>query len=307
MRALAAALALLAAVAAATPASAADWRWLPGVTRRVPLEDTASRDAPALELAYAPRAQLSLGQTLGIAEGRGPVGVHVWLSGLVALEDADESGVFPDQLARVVGALGVALSVDDPFGAAPVGARRAATLELGLELGVERARELVAAESDRVSLTPRPGDIPFGGGGLWLGFDVALRAPLSDAWTLSLRLSERVFTNAWPRLFGARAEAIEVATALDEGLAHAPSLAASLRWAAADGVEPVARAVVEGLFPADDSADASVRARLVLGVALPGDHGELLPFVAGEAGSGWGLLVNRHELRLAVGVRYVPR
>jgi hypothetical protein len=303
-RAVAVLAAALAVIGPARAAEAAEWTWLPGLTRAVPLEDTASRDAPALEWAFGPRAQLSLGQTLGLARGHGPIGVHLWASGLVALEDAEEHGVFPDELARVIGTLGVALSLDRVVGDAlgPGGA-----VEIGFTVGVERSRELVGAESDRVALAPRPGDIAFGGGGLWLGFDVSLRAQPAPAWTLTVRLDERVFANAWPRIVGARAEAIQVATAVGDGLTHSPSLAVGARWRATKAVEPLLRAHVEGLFAADDSADAGVRARLVLGAALPGAIGELTPFVAGEAGSGWGLLVNRHELRLAVGLRYVFR
>ncbi|TNF23984.1 MAG: hypothetical protein EP329_26160 [Deltaproteobacteria bacterium] len=295
---------LLAVAALGGPATAASPTWLPGVTRAVPLEDTASRDAPALEYAWGPRAQLTLGQTLGLVTwaGEGADAVHLWLSGLVALEDAHDEGLFPDELARLVGTLGCTFSFDARrvFGEGGV-------VELGLELGVERSRELVAAESDRVDLPFTPGDIPFGGGGLWLGADISWRFHVAEAWTLSVRLSDRVFTNGWPLMFGARAASDEVATFLDEGLAQAPSLAVGVRWRAAAGVEPVARVFFEGLFPHDDSASDGLFFRGILGVALPGRYGELLPFLSLDAGNGKGLLVNRHELRLSLGVRHVFR
>lgn len=299
--------ATLLALSCAVPAAAhAAPTWLPGVTRAVPLEDTASRDAPVLEYAWGPRAQLSLGQTLGLVtwpgDGDGGVGVHLALSGLVALEDAHAKGAFPDELARVVGTLGCAFTFDmtPVFGAD-------GAFEIGVELGVERSRELVAAESERVDLPFGPEDIPFGGGGLWLGVDVAWRLRLADAWVLNVRLADRIFTNGWPLMFGARAESQQVATFLDEGLAHQASLAVGVRWAASAAVQPVARLFFEGLIPSDDSAADSYFFRGVLGVAFPGDGGELLPFLSLDAGSGKGHLINRHEVRFSVGVRHVFR
>jgi hypothetical protein len=295
-------LALLACVLAGVPAARAEpapgWHFLPGVSRVVPLEETASRDAPVLELAFGPSGQLSLGQALALLTrrcARGP-DFHLALSGLVALEDATREGFFPDELMRVVGTLGVAWTFGEET-----------PIELGLEVGVERARELVGAESERVSLEPAPGDIPFGGGGLWLGADLGLRLPLASRWSLMLRVADRMYTNAWPLLFGLVAESQSVASYLDEGLTHAPSVALGVRWAASPEVQPVARLFLEGLLPHDDSADASWFLRALLGAALPGIHGELLPFLSLDVGSGKGLLVNRHELRFSVGVRHVLR
>jgi len=294
---------LLFAALAAGPASAATPTWLPGVTRAVPLEDTASRDAPALEYAWGPRAQLSLGQTLGLVTWDGErTDVALYVTGLVALEDARDEALFSDELARLVGTLGCAFTLDasEVFG-------EGGAVEIGLELGVERARELVGDESDRPTLAFSPGDIPFGGGGLWLGADVSWRFDVAAGWNLSVRLADRVFTNGWPLMFGARAESEQVATFLNEGLAQAPSLAVGLRWAASADVQPVARLFLEGLLPHDDSAEDGFFFRGVFGVALPGHFGELLPFLSVDAGNGKGLLINRRELRLSLGVRHVFR
>jgi len=238
----------------------------------------------------------------GDGDGGVGVGVHLALSGLVALEDAHAKGAFPDELARVVGTLGGAFTFDmtPVFGAG-------GAFEIGVELGVERSRELVAAASDRVDLPFGPEDIPFGGGGLWLGVDVAWRLRLADAWVVNVRLADRIFTNGWPLMFGARAESQDVATFLDEGLAHQPSLAIGVRWAACASVQPVARLFFEGLIPSDDSAAEGYFLRGILGVAFPGDAGELLPFLSLDAGNGKGLLINRRELRFSVGVRHVFR
>ncbi|MFO0751685.1 MAG: hypothetical protein U1F43_39360 [Myxococcota bacterium] len=281
------------------------WRWLPGETRAVPLADTASRDAPVLEYAFGPTGQVSLGHALGlVSRTGGAVGTHLQLTGLVALEDASGAALFPDELARVRATTSIAWSWDRAMARA---LGPGATLELGLELGLERSRELVAAESDRVDLRIEGDDIPFGGGGVWVGLDLSLRAPLGGAWTLEARLADRMFTNAFPLLFGLRAESNVAASFMGEGLSHAPSLALGLRWAATPSVQPVARVFVEGLFARDDNADSSYFARLMVGSAFPGRAGELLPFVSLDVGAGKGLLVNRHELRLSIGVRHAFR
>ncbi|MFO0745557.1 MAG: hypothetical protein U1F43_07775 [Myxococcota bacterium] len=54
-----------------------------------------------------------------------------------------------------------------------------------------------------------------------------------------------MFTNAFPLLFGLRAESNVAASFMGEGLSHAPSLALGLRWAATPSVQPVARVFVE--------------------------------------------------------------
>lgn len=283
--------------AALGPAARAEWRFLPEAARLVPLEATASRDAAVLAYAFGPSGQISLGHALTIASHRCVAGpdLHLGLTGLVALEDASHGTVLPDELMRVVATTEVAWT----FGEGP-GPR----WELGLRIGVERARELVAAPSERVELQFGPRDIPFGAGGVFFGIDLALSTDLGARWGLDARVADRMFINAFPRALGFDAEAIEVASWLDEGLAHAPSLSIDLRWRASDAVQPVARGHVELLVPADDHADAAVRFRLLAGVALPGRLGELLPFVALDIGAGDGMLVNRHELRLSIGVRH---
>jgi hypothetical protein len=64
---------------------------------------------------------------------------------------------------------------------------------------------------------------------------------------------------------------------------------------------------LDAIAPHDDSAKTLVLARLLLGVALPGERCELTPFTAIEAGHGAGILVNRTELRWSVGVRLYAR
>jgi hypothetical protein len=275
---------------------------LPRESRAIPDDMSASRDAPVLEYAYGPRAQLSLGHELGLLATRRDVSLHLALSALGAFENAESHSPLPDELARLLTRLTFTVSLDR-WSRAALG--DAGALELGLGLGLERARELRSAESDRTVPDAQPGDIPFGGGGAWLGFDGAVRASPAPGWLLSIRLLERVFWNAWPLMVGARAESDAVASALGDGLAHAPSIDATLRWLATPGLQPLASVFAEGLFPHDRSADASYVARALLGVGLPGELGEVIPFLSVDIGSGKGLLVNRHELRLSLGVRHV--
>ena len=279
--------------------------WLPTDGRALPLAATASRDAPVTELAYGPRAQLSVGHALPLLRWPGEPAVQLTATARAALEDAADPALLPDELARFQGGLRATFTWAGADLARVFGPGSA--VELGLELGLERARELIADPASRAPL-PFPADgIPFGAGGLWLGFDLSWRLPLAPRWTLTARLGDRVFTNAFPALVGLIAESQAVASSLGEGLAHAPSLMAGLRWEASAELAPTLMVTLEGLLPHDDSASASHRLRAVLGLGLPGAAGELLPFVAVEHGAGYGLLVNRHELRLALGVRLALR
>lgn len=265
---------------------------------------SASRDAPVFEFAYGPRAQLSLGHDLPLYTGNGEVGMRAAISALVALENADDAQPLADELARIVISAGATWSLDH-LAQRLLGKR--GVLELGGTIGFERARELVGTESDRLMLTPRPGDIPFGGGGGWIGASAAVDVPVRGSWRLVMRANERMFWNAFPLVIGNRSASDTVANTVGEGLAHAPSVELALRGPQLWCMRPLVALYVEGLLPHDQSADASYFARALLGAGLPrstGAWGLWLPFVSIDAGSGKGLLVNRHELRLSVGVRY---
>ena len=253
---------------------------------------SASRDAPVLEYAYGPRAQLSVGHAVTIFEaGRS----RLALSALVALENADSHSPLPDELARLVVDLGYQVSIDR-WGRA-LGADGA--FALGVGLGLERAREL--RSTDEVLLPdPRPGDIPFGGGGDWIALEAAARVGLGRGLTLSLRLRERVYWNALPLLVGDRAAADVVADFLGEALAQSPSLGATLSWQASPRLTPVLALFGQALLPHDQSAHASGFARALVGLGV----GRALFFLSFDAGSGEGMLINRHELRFSLGVRH---
>ncbi|MCB9507231.1 MAG: hypothetical protein H6697_06110 [Myxococcales bacterium] len=276
-------------------------RWLPDQPRSIPLADGASREIPALEYAYGPRAQLTLGHPLPIWERSGDRHLSVWTSALVALENESGLGPAPLELGRLRAELGTAVALDRRVGDA-LGAGGA--FELGFLFGFERSRELRSSEVDNHLPAPSPGDIPFGAGGSWIGLDVSTQTRLSEKLTLTTRLADRVFMNQFAELFGGHLAGADVASALSEGLRNAPAADVVLRWEATERAQPVISVFAEGLLPHDDSADASYFVRGLLGVACVGARASILPFVSVDAGSGRGFLVNRHELRLSVGVRY---
>jgi hypothetical protein len=222
------------------------------------------------------------------------------LSALAALENARSEEPVPDELGRLAVELRASFRLDAI-------ARRwfgeGAALAAGATLGAEGARKLGGVEAEQVLPPPQPGDIPFGGGGDWTGFFVAARVPVGRRADLLVRARERVFWNGWPLLFGRRDWSDVVADVLGEGLAHAPALEATLVWRATARVRPLAGVFAEGLFPHDRTADANGFVRLLAGVGLPLAGGEAIPFVSLDAGAGKGLLVNRHEVRLSLGVR----
>ncbi len=149
----------------------------------------------------------------------------------------------------------------------------------------------------------RPSDVPFGGGGWFVAPDVALRLPVASGVTLTSRVGDRVYTNAFPDLVGASEASDFAADTLREGASQQPFAELILSWRHSVLVRPVAALYGEAVIPHDDSAVARVLARGLLGVGFAGNGGVLTPFVSGEAGSGKGSFINRQELRLSLGVR----
>ncbi len=293
---------LLAVAAQVLPrrAAAESTQALPAEAHAISRSASASRDAPVIEYAYGPRAQLSLGGTVGLLRVPRAVSFHLALGALAAFENAQQDGPLPDELGRLVIELDTSWSLDCW---APRVLGAGAAVELGTGLGFERARELRGSEAKVIVAPPRPEDIPFGAGGGWVTLDAALRLPLGRRFTLTTRLRERVFWNALPDLFGSRDASNAVADTVGEGLSHAPSLDLALRWRLSRRLRPLASLFVEALRPHDDHAAPSWFLRTLVGLGLPAPGGEALPFLALEVGSGKGLLVNRHEVRIAAGVR----
>ncbi len=242
---------------------------------------SASRATPTLEWAFGPRSQLSIGDRLELARS-------LRLDALAAFENAD--GWSP--LASQAGRLRIQAGYTQ---------RLAAGLALELGAGIERARELRAAERSPLLPEPRQRDIPFGGGGEWIAIAVATCFELSPHLALGLRAGDRVFLGALPLLVGSRAASDIIADGLGEGLAHAPFVDAVLTLSRWHGVTPFVAWFGELLVPQDRIAALSGRARMITGAAWP----TVAPFLSLDVGSGEGILINRHELRLSIGARRV--
>ncbi len=290
----------LAASPVPTPRETSTTRWISGGTRAIAPSYAASRDAPLVEYAYGPRAQLSLGGELGLVTiEHSDRTFRFGGSVLFAFENARSSKPAPTEVWRFVAALTTSV---DFRGFASTLFGPGSHLELALSLG----RAEAPARDEPVDPI-QPSDIPFGGGGWYLEPGIALRTPLTLTWTFEARIAHRMFTNAFVSLVGASDAADIVASGLGEGLAHAPHLDVTLRWKVRSGIEPYVAAYGGYLDPHDDSADAGYFFRALLGLGLRGEGGLVAPFVSLDAGNGQGLLINRRELRLSVGIRYAWR
>jgi hypothetical protein len=295
--------AALALAAQAPRAARADTVWLPGPARAIPRTASASRDAAVFEYAYGPRAQATIGMEPGVLElRRASVVTRFGLYALAGLEDATNTRLFPPaELWR--GLVGVSFAWELPA-AARAWLVPGSTLELGLVVGHES--DHATASSSSALEPPGPRTIPFGGGGNFVAPDVAVRLPAGRTVTIDLRLADRVYFSELPLLVGARAASDAVAGALHEGLASAASADVVVRWRALSWAHPILAAYGEHLFARDPFVDDGGFLRVLAGIALPGRLGEVEPFGSFDAGNGKGLLVERRELRLSVGVRYAP-
>lgn len=271
----------------------AQTRWLPDSPRAIPRSVTAHRDAPVLELSYGPRTQFSLGTERGILRwgNESPIH-HLTLTLLLAGENPDSSSPLPSMAAhRDVESVSYSFAW----------MHGASTGEATMAIGHEGA----GLSGEQSPVDPyRSTDIPFGGGGWFVAPDLGF-SHRSEDWTIATRIGDRVFLNAFPAWVGRREASNHVADALSEGLLHAPFADVVLRYRARDALHAVTALSGEAMFAHDDSARDGALLRWLAGVVIEGEQGETWPFVAFEAGNGKGMFINRRELRLALGVRYV--
>ncbi len=270
--------------------------FLPELPRAITRTDTASRDAPVVELAYDGRAHAALGGELGLWRWQ-PRGWQVrWLAGaLIAADNAQSRGPVPMELGRWQ--FGGAIAVQLP------GADTASAWEFAVGLWRQQARTV---GDFRLPDAFKADAIAFGGSGYVVEFDLALRRMLGPLHATA-RVSDRVHVPGFALLFGQRVWADAVGDALADNLSHQPSIDLTLRWPIAPGWQPVWALHGELFVPLDSFVTTRGYLRSWLGVALPGPRGELVPFAVLDVGAGAGLLINRDELRLGLGVRYVPR
>jgi len=269
--------------------------WLAGPSRAISIADSASPNAPVTGHEYGPRAKASLGGDLALYAVRTlPSSFRFGGSALLAFEDADNHALFPSQTMRS----------DVELSAAWAGASLRSASELALTLG----RQSASTVADFV-LRDRyhSNDIPFGGGGYFLGGDATLAWRVGSRLELRVRAGLRLYTNAFPDLVRARVASDAVADALHEGAECAFWGDFGLRFHALPRLDPLARLYFDFVSPHDDSAASANRWRLLIGAAIIGDDFELTPFTALEVGNGQGVLINREELRWSVGTRLYAR
>jgi hypothetical protein len=281
---------------AASPAFA-ETTWLPGPARAVPRSTSASRDTPVFEYAYGPNAQGSIGAEPGILEvAHEAVTWRVSLYAMVCLENGSYSDVFPPaELWR--GLLGASVSWE-----LPRLARAWLTNDSDLELSLTVGHESDHASSLAAVAPPGPLAIPFGGGGNFLAPEVAVRLPVGPAFSITVRVEDRVYFNELPLIVGAHVASDVVADALHEGLTNAPSADLEVRWRATTWAQPQLAVYGQHLFP-HDPVPGGEFFRAMAGVVFPGRLGEIEPFVSFDGGNGKGLLVEERALRLSVGFR----
>jgi hypothetical protein len=273
-----------------------------GGSHALPQGDSASPDAPASFVSYGPRMDAGLGLDLGVLVLQGYASTfRLGLVALVAFANTTSSAPVAGDIVRTQFALGPSWSLDrwarEHWGARGV-------LDFGVSLG---RRSAFATEGYWLQDEVRQGDVPFGAGGGYLGFSAEARQTLSPVWDLSSRWSFRGYTNAWPDWFGAHEVADGVADALYEGASSQASIDVGLRWHWRETVQPVLWFYGDLIDGHDDNARLLWLTKLQLGGAIAADKLEWLPFTALEAGHGAGLLVNRTELRLNLGVKLYAR
>ncbi len=278
----------------ALPAHAA---WLVGLPTDATRVDLASRDVPTTQLDFDGRAHGAIGGSLVIWQ-RDAVLNPWWemqwqVFALAAADNGTSRGPWPTELARWQA--GTRLWLRSPeFRHArlqfDVGALRQVATTLG---------------SYTLPESPPTNGIAFGGGGyvldLGVGADGA-RGPIR----VNFRIGDRVHLPGWLALVGQRNWADVTGDALGDNLLHQFQLDGTLSVVAWPHWQPIFALHGDLLIPLDASSQLNFGSRYLLGVLHPLERGAILPFVSLDVGAGPGLLVNRNELRLGLGVRYVP-
>lgn len=275
---------------AISPARADDL--FPTAARAIPLGDSASRDAPVVELAYGPTFQASGGGEFGIVHRARPTfDYRLSLYGLVAAE-VETTSVAPPAFVRTLVGLTASFALKAP-------AAMGGIVEVSIGVGDAYATTLGTTEA----LASAQGDIPFGGGGLFLLPEIAWRRDYG-AWQLTLRVSERIDLPTLFLIFDERMLADVVADFVGDSFTNVPAVDATLRWRVTQRWQPLLSIHGDVLFPEDPTARTGWFMRGILGLAMTGIAGEFIPFVSADVGNGQGLLINDREARFSVGVRY---
>lgn len=282
--------------AASARANAAEWFQLGA--RALPAGDSAAPDAPVMGVGYGPRAQSRLGLDFAVATTRAETRTRrIGFAALVAFDNAVSRSPLAGELGSTAIEVSLAWSLD-AWAQRRLGPR--GVLELALVLG----RRTAFSTERTVLLDPyRPDDVPFGGGGTYLGGEAEARLGLAAAWDLTLRLGLHAYLNAFADLVGSREASDVIADYLHEGAEWQTAIEAAIERRVAATTRLRAVAYAETIGPHDDTAKQVWLARLELGPAFAAGAFAILPFIDFDAGHGPSLLVNRTELRTTVGVK----
>lgn len=265
--------------------------WMPGNSREITRTTSASRDVAVSDLVFAPRVGAKGAADFAFAVVRaGGIALRPGFNAFFALEHADVgvAGPLPlpgegkgPMLWRGVFGASLALSAER-LARAWLG--RGGAIEITVTVGHESDHVTGGSFDD----APEPGDILDGGGGNYVVYDGAIRALAGPRLEMWARVEDRAYF-VGPIL-------------------HAPGIDTGLRWHLLPHVEPVLSLFGEALL-VDHNQNAARDggfAGLLAGLALPGALGELIPYSAVDVGNGKGLLINRREIDLSIGVRYAP-
>ena len=298
-------------LAMALPRTARALAWFEFGSRALPMGESASPDAPYIGLGYGPRASSRLGADLALLTFQRPCFVFRWgLSAMVAFDNATTRNPVSGELGRSSTELSLAWSFPGM-----VENEQARVVEFAFLVG---RRTAFATERYDLVEPRRSDDVPFGAGGNYLGLEGALRQPLRDWLQGTLRLGLRAYLNSLADVVGAREASDGIADYLHEGAEWQTWMEAGLRVWPQGKHQPFATIHAELIGPHDDTAKHLWLARMELGWTFAGAPAQpstnnsknpwaLAPFAALEAGHGPSLLVNRTELRLAVGVKLYAR
>jgi hypothetical protein len=289
-------------VAAPSPADQST-TFVPGNSHEIDRNASASRDSPVSGLTFAPRVEGKAAVDFAFVKiSAGGVALRPGFSGFFDIEHADIGvrGPLPlpgegngPMLWRGHFEFSLTLSAED-LARNWLGMHGA--LELGLTVGHESDHVTGASFND----APKPGDIVSGGGGNFIIYELALRKRVASRCTLWGRVEDRAY---WVG-----------------PIAHATGAEIGLRWHALGRIEPLTSIFAEALLVdhrIDQGEDPTLDPRILqarnggffgwlLGIGMPGAFGELVPYTALDVGNGKGLLINRREIDLSIGVRYAP-
>jgi hypothetical protein len=265
--------------------------WIPGNSREISRSTSASRDTPVSALVFGPRVRAMGAADFAFAKiDLDGVVLRPGMDAFFELEHADTGleGKLPlpgqgngPMLWRGMYRVSLALSAEK-LARRWLGERGA--IEIAMSAGHE-SDHVTGASFDDVRAR---GDIEAGGGGEFFVYEIATRAPLSAKVDVWARIEDRQY--------------------LRGAILHAPGLEGGLRWRAGRVLQPIVSVFGERLLvdPNVNHGENGGFASILAGVAVHGAAGEAIPFLSLDMGNGKGLLINRREINLVLGVRFAP-